>query len=105
MAAYRLSNFADIPQIDRPIFYEDNFREIFSALNGLNVSFCAEELVGYRILADSLSMRRSNDAVTAETNLSTHYQRPGETALLAIDSFCSPDRLTSVPDLARDVTP
>lgn len=101
MAAYRLSNFARIPEIDRPIFYEDNFLEIFAALNGLKVSFCCDELVGYRILADSLSMRRSNDAVTAETNLSTHYQRLGETALLAIDSFCAPDQLKSRTDLAR----
>jgi glycosyltransferase involved in cell wall biosynthesis len=101
MAAYRLSNLTDIPQIDTPIFYEDNFLEIFSALKGLKVSFCPEELVGYRILADSLSMRRSNDGVTAETNLSTHYQRLGETALLAIESFCTPDQLANRPELAR----
>ncbi len=101
MAAYRLANFSSIPEINRPIFYEDNFLEIFAAIYGLKVSFCSEELVGYRILADSLSMRRSDNAVTAETNLSTHYQRLGDTALLAIDSFCSPDQEASRPDLAR----
>jgi len=100
-AAYRVATVRRIAEITRAISYEDTFLEIFAALSGGGVSFCPDELIAYRVLADSLSMKVSADAATAETNLSTHYQRLGETALLAIDSFCSPDQLTSRPDLAR----
>jgi glycosyltransferase involved in cell wall biosynthesis len=100
-AAYRVATVQRIPDITRAISYEDTFLEIFAALSGRKVSFCPDELIAYRVLAESLSMKISADGAAAEANLSTHYQRLGETALLAIESFCTPDQLANRPELAR----
>lgn len=100
-AAYKISNIHKIPKINQPIFYEDNFFEIFAIVNHLKVSFSAERLVNYRVLANSLSMRFSRDAETFETNLTTHYGRIGDTAILAIETFCDGEALEQRPELAR----
>nr|WP_298925240.1 glycosyltransferase family 2 protein [uncultured Erythrobacter sp.] len=101
VAAYRLSNFDKVPAIDTPIFYEDHFFEIFCEIENLNIGFCPETLVHYRILPDSLSMRLSQNAEVFESRLATRFKRQGETAELAIDSFASPGLLKERPELAK----
>lgn len=99
MAAYRLTTIVRIPEVKRPIFYEDQFFEIYTALTGLKVSFCSDRLVQYRILPHSLSLRRSTDGAAFEDKLATHYRRQGETALLALDCFATPAILAQRPEL------
>lgn len=100
-AAYRTSMVARIPEIAKPISYEDTFLEIFAAISGAKVVFCPDELIEYRLLAESLSMKASANGAAAEVNLLTHFQRISETALLAIDTFCTPDHFSQRPDLVR----
>lgn len=98
-AAYRTSILQDIPDLTKPIFYEDSFFEVSAAINNHKIVFDPDKLLKYRILANSLSMRKSPDAAQMEENLATRYERISETVLTAIETFSTAKTMECRPEL------
>jgi glycosyltransferase involved in cell wall biosynthesis len=100
-AVYRTNVVKTIERPDHPIFYEDNFFEIFSEIKGFKISFCRDELLSYRVLPESLSMNFYSSAENFETRMMTHFSRLSDTVAYALAAFADADTRAKRPELTQ----